>query len=93
MQIEEDAGEKPEVEPENLLRDGHQERDRGTHDGSEGVGDEEGQAALLRLIGRRHADAEPLVQGSDGQREFVERDRHPLVHWLLRRRIWPGRHG
>ena len=44
MQIEEDAGEKPEAEPENLLRDGHQERDRGTHDGSEGVGDEEGQA-------------------------------------------------
>ena len=32
--------------------------------------------ALLRLIGRRHADAEPLAQGSDGQREFVERDRH-----------------
>jgi hypothetical protein len=43
LQIEEDAGEKPEVEPEDL-RDGHQERDRGTHDGSEGVGDEEGQA-------------------------------------------------
>jgi len=43
--------------------------------------------ALLRLIGRRHADAEPLAQGSDGQREFVERDRHPLVHWLLAREI------
>ena len=45
MQIEGDAGEKPEVAPENLLRDGHQERDRGTHDGSEGVGDEQGQRA------------------------------------------------
>ena len=44
-QIEEDAGEKPEVEPEDLLRDGHQERDRGTRDGSEDVGDEEGQRA------------------------------------------------
>src|SRR6266511_927470 len=43
--------------------------------------------ALLRLIGRRHADAEPLAQGSDGQREFVERDRHPLVHWLLAREV------
>jgi hypothetical protein len=41
------------------------------------------ETALLRLIGRRHADAEPLAQGSGGQREFVERDRHPLVHWLL----------
>lgn len=44
-QVEEDAGEKPEVEPEDLLRDGHQERDGGTRDGSEGVGDEEGQRA------------------------------------------------
>jgi hypothetical protein len=43
--------------------------------------------ALLRLIGRRHGDAEPLAQGSDGQREFVERDRHPLVHWLLAREV------
>src|SRR5215216_8093316 len=44
-------------------------------------------ATLLHLIGRRHADAEPLAQGSDGQREFVERDRHPLVHWLLAREV------
>jgi len=49
---------------------------------SVGVGE-----ALLRLIGRRDADAEPLAQGSDGQCEFVERDRHPLVHWLLAREI------
>ena len=45
MQIEEDAGEELEVEPEDLLRDGHQERDGGTGDGGEGVGDEEGQRA------------------------------------------------
>ena len=44
MQMEEDAGEKPEVGPEDLLRDPHQERDRGTRDGSEGVGDEEASA-------------------------------------------------
>jgi hypothetical protein len=43
--------------------------------------------ALLGLIGTRHADAEPLAQGSDGQREFVERHRHPLVHWLLAREV------
>jgi hypothetical protein len=42
-QVEEDAGEEPEGEPEDLLRDGHQERGR-TRDGSEGVGDE-GQRA------------------------------------------------
>src|SRR4029453_100660 len=42
-QVEEDAGEKPEAEPENLLRDGHQKRDRGTHEESEGVGGEESQ--------------------------------------------------
>jgi hypothetical protein len=34
MQIEEDAGEEPEVEPEELLRDGHQQRDGGTRDGA-----------------------------------------------------------
>src|SRR5512132_2726899 len=44
-QVEEDAGEKPEVEPEDLLRDGQYERDGGTRDGGEGVGDEEGQRA------------------------------------------------
>jgi hypothetical protein len=49
MQIEEDAGEKPEVEPEDLLRDGHQERDGGTRDGSEGVGGEEASARRRSL--------------------------------------------
>jgi hypothetical protein len=44
MQIEEDAGEKPEVEAEDRLRDGEGERDGGTGDGGEGVGGEEASA-------------------------------------------------
>ena len=41
FQVEEDAGE----EPEDLLWDGQHQRDGGTRDGGEGVGDEEGQRA------------------------------------------------
>jgi len=41
--------------------------------------------ALLRLIGRRHADAEPLAQGSDGQRGRADpaRQRPPAAGPML----------
>jgi hypothetical protein len=42
-QVEEDAGEKPEVEPEDRRRNGEDERDGGTRHGGEGVGDEQDQ--------------------------------------------------
>ena len=44
-QVEEHAREDPEIQPEELVRDGEQEGGGGTRDRGEGIGDEQRERA------------------------------------------------